>query len=677
MTQKDGQEETAGVTAGGVGGAEDAAASFKIHLLDLGNGDSHKYGDCILCEFGEVSVLIDGGHSSDAAIILPQLRMLLGQGPAVHVSLIIVSHPHDDHIGCLPRLVAQGELTADWALVSDPQYRWGNPGDTDSLFALREGRMRGVAEALHEHDRSDMPDDELTPFIDNLGNLETRYRMMIRRLGQLGTRVVRHGTDAAEEAALVAAFAGVGLKVIGPTLAHLQECGRLVRASTDSSFEELEQLFAVDSVADVATIYRSLVAAPSDAVPRNRGAINLQSIVVSFEVGGQRTIFGGDMQFSDPQVDSQFLIDGVRQMRADISADAPYAFVKLSHHGSDNAFSAEILAEYGDSALYGISLGNARGHHPHPEILELLDENRERIDWVRSDRNGLVTITFGPHDPDIRLTRGDIDDPTTNEDTDSLDEDSAAFEEVSRAAGFDAAGPAVSVESSGSASEIYARVPPNATRVTFSVELAPASPQSAPGAGDSGADDVAASGAPDLFSAAEGRGAFVEDAAADAARLGPPRSVLLTQLNRTRTRGWLAYFNEAASQFNWPVVLLLAIASRESNIQNILGDGGHGRGIMQIDDRSFPDFANSGRWRDPRQNILMGAKVLSGKRRFLTQNGVGGALLTRASVAAYNSGEGNVRRAIRRGLDVDTFTAHRNYSADVLGRAEVFAELLS
>ena len=141
MTQKDGQEEN-GHTAGNIGGATDAAATFKVHLLDLGTGESHKYGDCILYEFGEVSVLIDGGHSNDAEIILPQLQQLLNQSPAVHVSLIIVTHPHDDHIGCLPRLVAEDKLTADWALLTDPQHRWGNPGDTDSLFALRPGRMR-------------------------------------------------------------------------------------------------------------------------------------------------------------------------------------------------------------------------------------------------------------------------------------------------------------------------------------------------------------------------------------------------------------------------------------------------------------------------------------------------------------------------------------------------------
>ena len=471
MTQKDGQEENARNMAENIGVAEDAAATFKVHLLDIGTGQSHKYGDCILCEFGEVSVLIDGGHSNDADIILPQLRMLLDQNQAVHVSLIIVTHPHDDHIGSLPQLVAQGDLTADFALLADPQHRWGNPGDTDNLFALRPGRMRSVAEALHEHDRSDMPDDALTSFIDNLGNLETRYRMMIRRLGELGTTVVRLGNaeDAAAMAQLLNTFAGVGLKVIGPTAEHLAECGRLVHGNTDAAFEELDHIFAVDSPVDVANIYRSLVAAPADAVPRNRGAINLQSIVTSFRFAGQRVIFGGDMQFADPQVESQLLIDGVAQMRADISADVPYTFVKLCHHGSDNAFSAEILEELGDSALYGISLGDARGDHPHPDVLELLDENRERIDWVRSDRNGLVTITFGPHAPDIRLTRGVIDDPTTN----TFDED---FVSATESSAGGAAGAVVSVQSSGSASEIYAKLPPNATRFTFSVELAPASP---------------------------------------------------------------------------------------------------------------------------------------------------------------------------------------------------------
>jgi len=639
----------------------DTTASFKIHLLDLGRGSSHQYGDCVLCQFGNISVLIDGGHSNDAEIILPQLQQVLNQSP-VQVSLIITTHPHDDHIGCLPKLVADGQLTADWALLTDPQYRWGNPGDTDARFALQPGRMRSVAEAVLEHDRSDMPDDELTPFIDNLGNLETRYRMMIDRLRNQGTRVVLHGEDETE---LLAAFTGIGLKVIGPTREHLEECARLVRESSDDSFEELDQLFAVDSPVDVATIYRSMVAAPTDAVPRNRGAMNLQSIVTSFRFNGQRVLFGGDMQFSDPQVDSQLLHDGVTRMRQDISADAPYAFVKLSHHGSDNGFSAEILGELGDTKLYGICLGDARGHHPHPDILELLNENRQRIDWVRTDRNGLVTITIradGALPP--QLTHGNIDDATPNtvDDTDFF-----ISETLAPTDSLGTNGNKTFVETSGSAAaEIFARVPPNAARVSISVDLTPGSSKVTTDAG----------GVPDLVSVGEARILSATEEVTDAPQLGPSRNVLLTQLNRTRERGWLPFFNEASNQFSFPVALLLAIASRESNIQNILGDGGHGRGIMQIDDRSFPDFANSGRWKDPRLNILMGARVLSGKQRFLSQRGVDGDLLRRGSVAAYNSGEGNVLRAIRRGLSVDTFTAHRNYSADVLARAAVFAELL-
>lgn len=33
----------------------------------------------------------------------------------------------------------------------------------------------------------------------------------------------------------------------------------------------------------------------------------------------------------------------------------------------------------------------------------------------------------------------------------------------------------------------------------------------------------------------------------------------------------------------------MAIASRETNMHNVVGDGGHGYGIMQIDDRNFPE----------------------------------------------------------------------------------------
>lgn len=457
---------------GAVKGVTDSPADFKVHLLDIGSGKGHQYGDCVLCQFGDVSVLIDGGHRGDDELVLRQLKKLLKQTPPVTVSLIVVSHPHDDHIGCLPSLVAQGELKAEWALVADPQYRWGDVGDTDNDFAWRDSRVRGLAEAVLEHDRSLWADDELAGFVDNVSNLETRYRTMLRHLAEGGTRVVRHGTDAAQGTELTAAFASVGLEVFGPSVEQLRECYRLVKKSQRDALDSLDSAFDFDfnSAASVANAYRSFVDGVTDSSTKNRGAINLQSLITRFEYDDRRVIFGGDMQFADPQVESQFLRDGVSELRRRISDDAPYAFVKLSHHGSDNAFSGEILAEYGETALYGICCGDHPGHHPHPEILELLDEHRARLDWVRTDHNGLVTITFDPQGPRIKLNRGQKDDETSNEtvDTDASSGFTDSEMPPPRATALLGGGPVDSPTY-----QFSARVPPNATRLSVTLDLTP------------------------------------------------------------------------------------------------------------------------------------------------------------------------------------------------------------
>jgi soluble lytic murein transglycosylase-like protein len=93
---------------------------------------------------------------------------------------------------------------------------------------------------------------------------------------------------------------------------------------------------------------------------------------------------------------------------------------------------------------------------------------------------------------------------------------------------------------------------------------------------------------------------------------------------------------------------------------------------MQIDFDAF-EFARTGNWRDPGENIAFGCKVLSdnlallGRKTTLT----GGQLL-QASIAAYNCGAGNVLQAIRDGRDLDFYTTKRNYSADVLNRSGFF-----
>ena|SRR2546421_6457725 len=100
--------------------------------------------------------------------------------------------------------------------------------------------------------------------------------------------------------------------------------------------------------------------------------------------------------------------------------------------------------------------------------------------------------------------------------------------------------------------------------------------------------------------------------------------------------------------------------------------GGFGRGLMQID-YDAQEFARTGNWQDPEQNILIGCKILVGFSDLIQRKtNLSGPSLLRAAVASYNAGPGNVLRAIQDGRDVDFFTAGRDYSRDVLNRASWF-----
>jgi len=99
---------------------------------------------------------------------------------------------------------------------------------------------------------------------------------------------------------------------------------------------------------------------------------------------------------------------------------------------------------------------------------------------------------------------------------------------------------------------------------------------------------------------------------------------------------------------------------------------GFGRGLMQIDYDAF-DFARTGNWQDPAANINPGAQVLHSNFIFLSKHtSLAALMLLRGTIAAYNCGAGNVQKAVQESKDVDTFTAHANYSADVLNRAGFF-----
>jgi hypothetical protein len=149
------------------------------------------------------------------------------------------------------------------------------------------------------------------------------------------------------------------------------------------------------------------------------------------------------------------------------------------------------------------------------------------------------------------------------------------------------------------------------------------------------------------------------------------------QFHLAASNGWIPFFETAAKLHGFDIELLLALASRETNMRNIKGDlrNGifHGYGIMQIDIGSFPDFCRAWTPEQVQPSIEFGTQVLAGKRSFLAKHGITDL---RAITSAYNTGEGNVLKSHTNNQDVDSTTAGGNYGQDVLNRMVVFAKLL-
>jgi uncharacterized protein YfiM (DUF2279 family) len=151
------------------------------------------------------------------------------------------------------------------------------------------------------------------------------------------------------------------------------------------------------------------------------------------------------------------------------------------------------------------------------------------------------------------------------------------------------------------------------------------------------------------------------------------RDELTRQVAKARSRCWAPILQQAEQRHSLPAGLLLAIASRETNVEDIVGDGGHGRGLFQIDDRAHGDWlaqhqaAASGALPPLEPAAEYAATLLDQNLAFARKNGVGEAQLLRFAVSAYNAGCGGAL-AGHRGGDSDKRTTGGDYARDVLER---------
>ncbi|HEX3463849.1 MAG TPA: hypothetical protein VHS78_07360 [Candidatus Elarobacter sp.] len=165
----------------------------------------------------------------------------------------------------------------------------------------------------------------------------------------------------------------------------------------------------------------------------------------------------------------------------------------------------------------------------------------------------------------------------------------------------------------------------------------------------------------------------------------PTKSQILSQLHSLRHTGFFDMLSKHAQAHGFPAAYFFAIASRETNCVNELGDfqGGefHGVGIVQIDIQH--DIArqarDSGSWKtNPEPLIEFGAGVLA--------NGIAQAKQAfpnfteqqslKIAASGYNAGIGRAIAGAQSG-DSDKPTTGRDYGRDVMTRTAIFEELLT
>jgi hypothetical protein len=139
------------------------------------------------------------------------------------------------------------------------------------------------------------------------------------------------------------------------------------------------------------------------------------------------------------------------------------------------------------------------------------------------------------------------------------------------------------------------------------------------------------------------------------------RRSLESELRRARAFGWDRHMREAERATSLSRGILLAVASQETDMNDVVGDGGHGRGLFQIDDRSHAAFL-----------ARHGAAGPGGKPP------VAAAARYAADLLRWNLDYGAAAGALAgfREGDSDRRTTGGNYGREVLRRHAIFLELL-
>ena len=379
------------------------AEGLRIRMYRVG------FGDCFLLTLPTASgprhVLIDCGvHGrGNPRTIAEVVEDVLAEANG-HLSLVIGSHPHQDHLSGFATCAARFGQTR----AQEVWMPWTENPQDKVATNLRKKRL-ALVERLREHLTYTGGSDGAMAVMENLSG--NQKALQVLRSGFAGDPVVRY-LEAGTELKDAAGIAGLTARILGPPrdpefLAKMNppaaqrylrlEEERLVPVNAVHPFarqwevpvEKYRRAHSGFTAADERRFAQDVVR-PLDALAFTLDqVVNNTSLAVLFGYRGKSLLFPGDAQWGNWK--GWLEKDGAHDLLGELS------FYKVSHHGSHNATPKGALEAMttGQFAAMCSTQGEPWPSIPQPRLMDALDrKTRKRV--VRSDSVWLPNAVPGP-----------------------------------------------------------------------------------------------------------------------------------------------------------------------------------------------------------------------------------------------------------------------------------------
>lgn len=357
----------------------DNKKALEIDLLPVERGDHS--GDCIALRYGNLEkggseqtvIIIDGGYANNAEMLKKHLKDYYNcqQNGKVHINIVFLSHPDQDHIEGLVKLFEDDEVIIDNLVTMIP---W----EVMTPKWFKEGRIT--------QNSLDRKLEDAFKLLVGLIEVAKKKNVTIIMPTELKNPCVFHGAT---------------YRTLGPDLIFYKEC----IANCEKTPEK---------AAHVRPMHESSFSAENDNeedyVPgkikwddtENTSPINESSHIMLFEYDGHRILFCGD-------AGKDALNKAITTAKENNIDLTNLDIIKMPHHGSRKNVNPTIMNFLGkqNTSCYIPCKVNDEGHHPSKRLVNMLLEKGFRVyktsgstlhrGWNAPDRGWNTVYTLKPY----------------------------------------------------------------------------------------------------------------------------------------------------------------------------------------------------------------------------------------------------------------------------------------